>query len=92
MSRLRRLDIDDLRILRGLSAGMVLVQIAKLNFVTQPAITQRLRKMEFVFGGKALVVKGGRSLSLTEHGKAAAAIACEALAILEAFMVEVKRV
>ena len=43
---LRRLDYDDLLILRGLLHGVTVGGCAKLIGVTQPAVSQRLRKIE----------------------------------------------
>ncbi len=88
MSRLRRLDVDDLRILRILLHGGNLCDAAKANCVTQPAVTQRLRKMEWVFDESKIVKLGGRTLTLTDYGVRVAVMCSAALRILEDFLDE----
>jgi DNA-binding transcriptional LysR family regulator len=86
MDRIRSLDIDDLRILRFLLQGLTVTEIARRNFVTQPAISQRLRKMEWVFGSEKLVFKSGRSALLGIKGKEIAQRADWCLKVLEEFV------
>jgi len=67
--KLRLLDFDDLYLLRQLAAGDSVVGTARHLGLTQPAVTQRLRKIEKVFG-EPLVEKSGRQVKLTRTGVA----------------------
>jgi DNA-binding transcriptional LysR family regulator len=82
-SRLRLLDYDDLLILRALSEGMRVHDAARVLGVTQPAVTQRLRKMSFVFGEENIMEYRGRNAYLTEAGKNAAQKAISAIVMLD---------
>lgn len=57
--RIRLLDFDDAIIMHLLLMGKDLNAVAKKLFITRPAITNRLRKMSFVFGGDLVVHKNG---------------------------------
>lgn len=83
--RLRRIDIDDLRILRVLLHGGNLFDAARVNHCTQPAVTGRLRKISWVFGETNITEKGGRTLHLTDHGVQVALVANYVLRILESY-------
>lgn len=67
--QLRFLSIDDLLILMHLSQeGMSVTDVAKRLKLTQPAVTQRLRKMEDAFGQK-IIERKGRGVQLTAFGR-----------------------
>lgn len=83
-SRHRLLDYDDFLILRALSTGCTVMHAANVLGVTQPAVTQRLRKMSFVFGEQNIMKYHGRTASLTDAGMHAAGIAIRVLALVEA--------
>lgn len=72
LDQLRLLDFDDLYLLRLLLNGASVTGAAKQLGLTQPAITQRLRKIERVFQCP-VVQRHGRSVSLTKE----AASLCE---------------
>src|SRR6478735_10985771 len=82
MNDLRRLDFDDLWLLQLLLEGKTLVSIASHLKISQPAVSQRLRKIEDVFLTPILTQKG-RRLVLTDEGVALAEKARAALRILE---------
>lgn len=65
--KLRLLDIDDLTIMEMVDAGMTRAEIAQDLLVTMPAITQRVRKIEFVFGVK-IARRRGRMKVITPDG------------------------
>lgn len=81
MSRLRLLDFDDLFLLRHLLDGNTIAATAKQLGLTQPAITQRVRKIERVFG-EAILQKAGRHVRLTKEGRAVCVKAADALALM----------
>jgi predicted transcriptional regulator len=69
--RLRLLDFDDLIILRYLLRDVGVRKIAKLMCVTQPCVSNRIRKMRFVFDGD--IIKTQHKFSyLTKTGIEAA--------------------
>lgn len=68
MNKIRLLNFDDMYLLHELLDGKTITTAAKNLGLTQPAATQRLRKMEQVFGF-ALVAKTGRNIKLTIEGK-----------------------
>lgn len=80
-SRLRLLDFDDLFLLGHLLEGNTIAATAKLLGLTQPAITQRVRKIERVFEEKVLQ-KAGRHVKLTPAGHAVCVKAADALALM----------
>ena len=82
MNQLRHLNFDDLLLLKLLLEGLSLTAIAKRLSLTQPAVTQKVRKMEDIFG-TIFLKKSGRGLSLTEEGKAICTRAAGAVAILD---------
>jgi len=79
--RLRLLDFDDLYLLQSLQEGLTVAATAKLLGLTQPAVTQRLRKIERVFA-EPLIERVGRYVRLTSEGRAICAKASEALALM----------
>ena len=79
---LRLLSLDDLFLLRLLSEGFTITDSAKKLGLTQPAASQRLRKMEQAFQ-MSIVKKVGRHISLTKEGVDLCNKAISALAILE---------
>jgi predicted transcriptional regulator len=81
MNGIRHLDMDDLILLGNLLHGDTLAASARKLGVTQPAITQRIRKIEGVFGDN-LLVKSGRSLKLTNKGRAVCIKASEAMKLM----------
>lgn len=76
--KLRLLDFDDLFLLTCLGQGLTLAATAKQLSLTQPAITQRSRKIEKVFG-RAIFQKAGRNVRLTKDGVDICRTAQEAL-------------
>lgn len=81
MSRLRLLDFDDLFLLSHLLEGNTIAATAKQLGLTQPAITQRVRKIERVFG-EPILQKAGRHVRLTKEGRAVCVKAADALALM----------
>jgi len=79
--RLRLLDFDDLYLLQSLQEGLTVAATAKLLGLTQPAVTQRLRKIERVFA-EPLIERVGRYVRLTGEGRAICTKAAEALALM----------
>lgn len=83
IDQLRFLSVDDLLILMFLSQEQISVtEVAHKLKLTQPAITQRLRKMEEAFSEK-LIERKGRGIQLTAFGKAQAERATAALSALQ---------
>jgi DNA-binding transcriptional LysR family regulator len=80
-ANIRLLDFDDLLVLKSLLAGETVAATAKGLGLTQPAITQRVRKMERVFG-TALLRKSGRHVKLTPFGAQLCTKAAEALSVM----------
>jgi DNA-binding transcriptional LysR family regulator len=75
-------DAADLAMLvRVVDAGGV-TRAAEAVYVSQPAVTQRLRRLERVLGAR-LVERQGRRLALTDAGQAILPLARQALQILE---------
>jgi len=81
ISRLRLLDFDDLFLLSHLLEGSTIAATAKQLGLTQPAITQRVRKIERVFADNILQ-KVGRHVRLTKEGRAICVKAADALALM----------
>ena len=76
------LDAADLAMLvRVVDTGGV-TRAAEALYVSQPAVTQRLRRLERVLGAR-LVERQGRRLALTDAGQAILPLARQALRILE---------
>lgn len=82
MHQLRLLNVDDFMILRGLHEGLSVTSVGHKLGLSQPAITQRIRKMEDVFSIK-LLEKEGRGVKLSQEGRRIALKALSALEILE---------
>jgi len=82
MDQLRFLSVDDLLILVYLAKDHLSVTdvAAKLK-LTQPAVTQRIRKMEEAFGSK-IIERKGRGIELTGFGIEKAIRATAAMAAL----------
>lgn len=84
-------EAADLAILvRVVDAGSV-TRAAEALYISQPAITHRLRKLERTLGTK-LVERRGRRLALTEAGQAILPLARQALQILEQIPVAISEV
>jgi len=81
MDALRLLNFDDLFLLRHLLGGGSITSIALRMGLTQPAITQRVRKIERVFG-TAILRKVGRTARLSEEGVAICEKAVAALSLM----------
>lgn len=80
---LRFLSVDDLLILMHLSQeNMSVTEVARKLQLTQPAVTQRLRKMEDAFG-KKIIERKGRGVQLTAFGRNIAERATSALVVLQ---------
>lgn len=71
MKELRGLDLDDLLLLCYMQDGMTVTQTGKALNVTQPAISQRIKKMEDMLGFKILR-SNGKSKTLTLEASAMA--------------------
>jgi DNA-binding transcriptional LysR family regulator len=84
---LRLLDVDDLIILSRLAHGDSQREIALVLRLTQPAICQRMRKMEAIFGAKITKLSGKYSV-LTERGKQIAETAKAALNYVRSTLAE----
>ena len=83
IDQLRFLSVDDLLILMHLSqSGLSVTEVAGKLKLTQPAVTQRIRKMEDAFGQK-LIERKGRGVQLTHFGIEQAERATAALAALQ---------
>ena len=83
VDQLRFLSVDDLLILMHLSrSGLSVTEVAGKLKLTQPAVTQRIRKMEDAFGQK-LIERKGRGVQLTPFGLEQAERATAALAALQ---------
>jgi len=83
VDQLRFLSVDDLLILMHLSqGGLSVTEVAAKLKLTQPAITQRIRKMEDAFGQK-IIERKGRGVQLTHFGLEQAERATAALAALQ---------
>jgi len=87
ISRLRLLDFDDLFLLSHLLEGATIAATARQLGLTQPAITQRVRKIERVFG-EPILQKAGRHVRLTKSGRAVCVKATDALALMRAVAIE----
>jgi len=82
VDQLRFLSVDDLLILMHLSqSGLSVTEVAAKLKLTQPAVTQRIRKMEDAFGQK-IIERKGRGVQLTHFGIEQAERATAALAAL----------
>ena len=82
MNKLRLLDFDDLLILRHLLRGETLSAAAKSLGLTQPAVTQRVRKIESLLSFQ-LLEKHGRHSRLTVPGQRMARKVILVLELLE---------
>lgn len=82
IDRLRLLDFDDLLLLRHLQSGLTIAATARELGLTQPAVTQRLRKIERVFDD-AMIEKIGRHVRLTQVGKSVCERAAQALSLMQ---------
>lgn len=82
MEKLRFLDIEDLYLLILLSTGIPVSEVAKAMHVTQPAVSQRLKKMNDHLPFK-IQIKVGRFVKMTEKGKLLAEAAKSCVDILE---------
>ncbi len=84
-------DPEDLAILiRVVDAGGV-TRTAEALYLTQPAVTQRLRRLERALGAR-VVERTGRTLGLTDAGRAILPLARQALQILAQIPVAVSEV
>ncbi|HVH73140.1 MAG TPA: LysR substrate-binding domain-containing protein, partial [Candidatus Dormibacteraeota bacterium] len=76
------LEAADLAILvRVVDAGSV-TRAAQALYISQPAVTHRLRRLERTLGAR-LVERRGRNLALTDAGQAILPLARQALQVLE---------
>lgn len=89
-SRLRHLDVDDLYLLTFLGEGKRLADVARALSLSQPAITQRVHKIEQTLG-LALLERSSRGTRLTESGLSMCRHAREAMVQLEKFFDNVPR-
>lgn len=77
----RKLDITDALVLRFLLRQHTFAEIAVELGMTAPAVTQRMRKLERVFGCEITEAEGRRRL-LTPHGQEIAVKADHLVAVL----------
>ena len=84
LKQLRFFSVDDLVILKYLTdlPSLTVTSIAEKMHLSQPAVSQRIRKMEDVLGEK-LIERSGRGIKLTSFGVIHACRASEALNILD---------
>ncbi len=82
MEKLRFLDIEDLYLLILLSRGLQVSEVAKAMHVTQPAISQRLIKINNGLGFR-VHTKIGVKVVMTDKGKLLADAAKSCVEILE---------
>ena len=82
MEKLRFLDIEDLYLLIHLSEGLQVSQVASKMHVTQPAISQRLMKINGGLGFRVHIVSKG-VVVITDKGKLLAEAAKSCIEILE---------
>ena len=68
-------------LVRVVDAGSV-TRVAEALYISQPAVTHRLRRLERTLGAK-LMERRGRHLALTDAGRAILPLARQALQILE---------
>lgn len=78
----RGLDIDDLFILGILAEGQTMSGVAKILNLTQPAISQRVKKIKS-FLNCEILAKKGVSCVLTARGMEIAKAAREAVILLD---------
>lgn len=90
-SRFRLLDYDDLLILKALHEGKTVNEAGKVLGVTQPAVSQRLRKMSFVIAEENVMNYHGRNASLTQAGAEFAKMAIEVLEIFDRFSASIQK-
>lgn len=83
-ARLRHLDVDDLYLLSFLSEGKRLADAARSLSLSQPAITQRIHKIEQALG-VGVLERSSRATRLTEEGLQICQLAGEAMFFLERF-------
>jgi hypothetical protein len=80
--QLRYLDVDDLYLMSFLANGSRLVDAARQLSLTQPAITQRVHKIEQALGLE-LLDRRFRGTCLSEKGRSVCKYALEAIQQLE---------
>lgn len=90
MNELRRLDFDDLWLLQELLGGKTLTAAAQEMNISQPAISQRLRKIEEVFA-TPMLKQVGRRIALTEDGVSIATKAVSALKLMQSLPSQQKK-
>ena len=93
-TQMRRLDYDDLLILRGLLRGVTAGGCAKLIGVTQPAVSQRMRKMEQILGTSVIYHRSyypqkDLPAKLSKIGRMLAVAADQVLTILEGVYIDI---
>lgn len=88
---LRNLNFDDLYLLKYLSLGYSLTKAAMELHLSQPALSQRIKKMEGVFDLK-LIRRNGRKISLTKEGELLCRKANEALAVMSAGQLQQQKI
>ena len=81
MNKLRFLNFDDLFLLQLLLDGSTITATAQRLGLTQPAVTQRLRKIEGIFGTR-LMQRAGRRVRLTDDGRALCERASGAISLM----------
>jgi len=81
MKKLRLLNFDDLFLLKLLLEDTKVTAVADRLGLTQPAVTQRVRKIEKVFQS-TILQKAGRRVRLTEEGRSICNRAVAALSLM----------
>lgn len=70
LEAMRTLDFDDLIILHLLGKGdLTVTAIAKSMSLSQPSISQRLRKISKAFAAASLIERAGRGIALSPYGQ-----------------------
>ena len=82
VAKLRHLDVDDLYLMSFLSQGLRLVDAAKRLSLTQPAITQRIHKIEQALGIE-LLDRNIRGTRLSLKGQVVCKASHDAVEMLE---------
>ncbi len=79
--KLRGLDLDDFIILAMLGDGFSITKCGAYLNITQPAVTQRIRKMEDFLGFK-IVFRSGRGCRLSRPAELLSAASKKAIVLL----------
>lgn len=82
------MNIDVLKIFKDLIETQSYTKTAKLNYITQSAVSQHIKKLELIFKTKLFIKKEG-VLELTDIGKIVYKASCDILEIYKKMMSEI---